>query len=106
MAQTIEIKGHVYARKDWDNKLQYAFFDFNPESDWFPVCEHTINATQADDFDPLLAQIRSLEQQRERLRAELGKRITEINEQIQSLQALPFEQPISDVDGLPGHIPF
>lgn len=88
--QTIEISGHIYGKRNWNDELEFTFFDFEPNGDWFPVCEHKIATETPAGFDPTLAQIAALEGQREKLRAEFTKRLTEINERIQSLQAIEY----------------
>lgn len=94
--KTIEIKGHIYARHDYMGKLDFSFFQFDVGGDYFPVCEHRIVTEMPADFDPHVAQVSALQAQLEKLRAEFGKRVAEINEQIQSLQALPFEPSHAD----------
>ena len=107
--QTIEIKGHVYARKNWDGQLQYTFFDFDAGGDWFPVCEHKVVTEIPTGFDPRVAQIQALQKQIDRARADFTALVTSLTEQIQSIQAIehqPSDEPVSDIDGLPGEIPF
>ncbi|NSX14036.1 hypothetical protein HTY52_08120 [Cupriavidus taiwanensis] len=89
--QTIEIKGHIYARRDWDNKLHFAFFEFEVDGEWFKVCEHKIVTETPVGFDPTAAHVAALHEQLERLRADFAKRVTEINAQIQSLQAIEHQ---------------
>lgn len=89
--QTIEIKGHIYGYRQWDDKLQFSFSEYDMGGSWFKVREHRIVTEVPAGFDPRLAQVAALQEQLEKLRAEFGKRVTEINEQIQSLQALPFD---------------
>lgn len=89
--KTIEIKGHVYARVDWDDKLQFTFFDFVPGSDWFKVCEHKIVTEYPSDFDPCTAQIEELQRQITKARADFTALVTSLTEQISKLQALPFD---------------
>ncbi|AST86247.1 hypothetical protein CIG66_07125 [Ralstonia pseudosolanacearum] len=93
--KTIEIKGHIFLRNTrYGIEPNFTFFGFDAsqtDPDYIKVCDHTINAEVPDDFDPREAQIASLEKQREKVRAELGRRITEINDQIAKLQALTFD---------------
>jgi hypothetical protein len=92
MAQTIELKGFVLAQKEnWRGELDYTWCATElVEHGYMTVCQHTLTFALPEGFDPITAQIRMLEKQREKLRAELGKRITEISEQIQSLQAIEY----------------
>ena len=97
--QTIEVKGFVLAQKNWRGDLDYTWSTIELiEHGYMTIGPHTLTFDLPEGFDPITAQIAMLEQQRERLRAELGKRITEINAQIQSLQALPLEQKDEPVD--------
>ncbi len=52
------------------------------------VSEHSIEVDVPDDFDPRPQQIQVLEKKRDAVRAEMSARITEINQQIQSLLAI------------------
>lgn len=88
--QTIEIKGQIYARRNWQDQLEFGFYDFDIGSDWFPVCDHKIVTEIPAGFDPRLAQVAALQAQLEKLRAEFTKRVTEINEQIQSITAIEY----------------
>lgn len=94
--QSIEIKGHVYARKNWDDQLQFTFFDFDPGSDWFPVCEHKIVTEAPVGFDPRTAQIQALQKLIDKARADFTALVTSLTEQISKLTAIPFEQPESE----------
>jgi len=93
--KTIEISGHIFTRTDrFSVEPDFIFFAWDASEtnpDYIKVCDHTIHAEVPDDFDPRAAQIASLEKQREAVRAELGKRINEINDQIAKLQALTFD---------------
>lgn len=91
----VEIKGHLYARENWDGKLQYTFFDFNPESDWFPVCEHVAHIEVPEGFDPRLAQIQSLQKKLEKARADFAVLQQTILDEISKRQAITYE-PVSD----------
>lgn len=89
--KTIEIKGHVYARVDWDDQLQFTFFDFTPGGEWFKVCEHKVITELPEGFDPRNAQIEALQQQITKARADYTALVTSLTEQISKLQALTFD---------------
>lgn len=91
---TIEIKGHVYARKNWDDQLQFTFFDFEPGSDWFPVCEHKIITEAPVGFDPRTAQIKDLQKKLEKARADFSVLQQSILDQISKLQAITFDAEV------------
>ena len=102
--KTVEIKGHLYARENWNGNLQYTFFDFNPESDWFMVCEHTARIDVPEGFDPRLAKIQALQKRLEKARADFSVLQQSILDQISKVQAIeykPAEEPIIDSDDFP-----
>ncbi len=116
--ETIEMKGWIFAKPSWDaSRVIYEFSQYNyeewaknPEIDsrgeyktYRKISEHTIRIDfEVPDIDPRQMIVDGLEAQKTAIRAELGKRIAEIEDQISKLTALPFEQPTSDIDGLPG----
>ncbi|MEL6237051.1 MAG: hypothetical protein AAFO57_00280 [Pseudomonadota bacterium] len=93
--KTIEISGHIFTRTDrFSVEPDFIFFAFDAsqtDPSYVKVCDHKISAELPDDFDHRTAQVASLEKQREAVRAALGKRINEINDQIAKLQALTFD---------------
>ncbi|MCG5259778.1 hypothetical protein EM868_09150 [Cupriavidus gilardii] len=87
--QTIEIKGAIYAyRSAIDDSLMFIFAESELGHGWFRVCDHKIVAELPAGFDPRAAEVAGLEREREKVRAEMTMRITEINERIQSLLAI------------------
>lgn len=114
--QTIEIKGWIFAKPSWDAKTvhyEFSTYDYeqwakNPDIDksgqyksYRKVGEHTIRADAPPDLDPRQMMVDGLEAHKTAIRAELGKRIAEIEEQISKLQAIeytPTTEPTSDVD--------
>ncbi|SPA44638.1 hypothetical protein [Cupriavidus taiwanensis] len=88
--QSIEIKGYVYARRNWDNQLQFTFFDFEPGGDWFPVCEHKVVSELPAGFDPRDAQVAALQKQIDKARADFTALVTSLTEQLQSIQAIEY----------------
>jgi hypothetical protein len=93
--QSIEIKGWIFAVPNCveQGKFNFTFFNFDVTQqmpDYVKVCEHKIVTELPADFDPTLAQIEALKAQRERVRAELGRRIAEIEDQIGRLTAIEY----------------
>jgi hypothetical protein len=94
---TKTIRGYLY-HVHYDFELQDEFrVLFNHSADmgkhsheWTVIREHSFEVEVPDDFDPRPQQIASLEAQKQMVRAELGKRITEIEEQISRLQAIEY----------------
>lgn len=119
---TIEPKGWVYAKPSYDAKrVVYEFSQYDYESwakdpqidrrgeykSYRKISEHTIRIDfEPPELEPRQMIVDALEEQKTAIRAEMGKRIAEIEDQISKLQAIEYEAPISDIDGLPGHIPF
>ncbi|SOY79965.1 conserved hypothetical protein [Cupriavidus taiwanensis] len=108
---TIEVKGFVLGKKDsWQDQVSFTFHTAEMlEHGYITIAPYTLRVELPEGWDVRTAQIQMLERQKEKLRADLARRIQEINEEIQSLQAIeytPEPEVISDVDGLPGHIPF
>lgn len=95
----IEIKGFIFACPDEYGEMNaerpvYRFYDWDVTecSDSFrkyvKVCEHTLVADVPDRFDPRPGMVANLDRERERVKAEFAKRVTEIDAQIQSLLAI------------------
>jgi hypothetical protein len=64
----------------------------------------TVECEVPEHFDPRPQQIKSLEEERETLRAELGKKLTDIERRINELQAIEHT-PVED--SIPsGSVPF
>lgn len=91
--QTIEIKGAIYAyRMHFGDSLIFMFHTSDIGLDgWFHVCDHTIVSELPAQFDARAAEVAALEHERDKVRAEMTKRITEINERIQSLLAIEHQ---------------
>lgn len=99
--KTIEIKGWIWAKPSFDGReVEYSFDDFDFEAatkrgtsnfgEYRRVCEHTVIAEVPEDIDPRQMRIDQLEAERTALRAKFQMRLTEIQEEISKLQALPF----------------
>lgn len=99
--KTIQINGWIWAKPSYDGRsVEYSFDDFDFEAaakrgtasfgEYRKVCEHTVTAEVPNDFDPRQMRINQLEAERTELRAKFQMRLTEIQEEISKLNALPF----------------
>jgi len=102
--QTIEIKGWIFAKPNgYTKRIEFEFSSYDYEkavkegynvSDWGSlkkIAEHTITVDVPDDIDPAALLIAGLEAERTKLRAEFTRRINDINDKIQSLQAIEYK---------------
>ncbi|MGK2829206.1 hypothetical protein ACSI5F_03755 [Ralstonia pseudosolanacearum] len=98
--KTIEIKGWIYAaiHSVVPDRPAYSFHELDDMSfmnskytTYVKVMPHTMVVEIPDsEIDYRTARIAALESERENVRAELGKRITDINGEISKLQAIEF----------------
>lgn len=99
----IEIKGWIFAKPhDYENRVVFEFSQFDYEEQaksdyghesWVgyrKIGAHSIMVDVPGDLDPIQLKIAGLEAKRDFMRAQFTKRISEINEQISKLQALPY----------------
>ncbi|GAQ30246.1 hypothetical protein SAMD00023378_3929 [Ralstonia sp. NT80] len=96
--KTVEIKGWIHAalRSSTPDKPTYSFHEIEDMSfmnskytTYAVVMPHTFVVEIPDEqLDYRTVRIAALEKERESVRAELGKRITEINGEISKLQAI------------------
>lgn len=89
----IEIKGYiVYGHYEHEARCgdapYYAFREYEPGESFVTVREHTLVADVPDEFDPRPQMVERLKAEKERIRAEFAKRVTDIDAQIQSLLAI------------------
>ena len=89
----VKIKGYVtHTKYKWEDKPHYSFYGFDPSDhlgdDSVVVMQHEVEIEIPDDFDPRPGQIAALKAQKERAQAEFAKRVTEIDEKINSLLAI------------------
>lgn len=102
--KTVEIKGFIFAKPNWNaSEMNYEFsmHDYeawakNPELDrdgtwkqYRKVSEHII-VIEAPEFDPKRIVVEALEAHKIALRAELGRRIAEIEDEISKLTAIEY----------------
>ncbi|MGA4275609.1 hypothetical protein ACI2VH_02765 [Ralstonia nicotianae] len=99
--KTIEIKGYIHAvlHAYTPDEIGYHFsacedmsFMNSEMTTYVLVQPHTVVAEIPDrEIDYRTVRVAALEKEREKVRAELGRRITEINNEISKLQALTFD---------------
>ncbi|WP_217589786.1 hypothetical protein [Burkholderia sp. GbtcB21] len=71
------------------DKPYFSFKDYEPGSESFvTVRPETLSFDVPDDFDPRPAMVERLKAEKERIKAEFQMRVTQIDAQIQSLQAI------------------
>ncbi|WP_354686715.1 hypothetical protein [Cupriavidus necator] len=96
--QTIEIKGYVHARiYSWaPDKPEYQVFGsadvscLNTESTTYTLVQEVTIGFEAPAIDYRTVRIAALEKEQAEIRAKLGKRIAEINDEISRLQAIEY----------------
>lgn len=91
----MEIKGFIIGRKsgqDW-HCLFVTTADCMHEYGYITICEHTINFEFPEGFNLTAAQMRGLEAERDRLKADFNARIAHINDEISKLQAICYDAP-------------
>ncbi len=99
--KAFKIKGWIFAKPNYDNNdviFEFSQYDYEEwaklgtEADWSKyrkVCEHIITG-EAPDMDPKALALAGLEAKKTAVRAELGRRIAEIEDEISKLLALPY----------------
>ncbi|MEB2554078.1 hypothetical protein [Burkholderia cenocepacia] len=90
----IEIKGFiVYGCFEHEARCgdqpYFSFKDYEPSNESFvTVRPETLSFDVPDDFDPRPQMVQRLKAEKERIKAEFQMRVTQIDAQIQSLQAI------------------
>jgi hypothetical protein len=97
----VTINGYVHARQtktycaqtnEFAASLEYQIFPFDmskhSSSDKVLVCEREIEIEIPDNFDIRGGLVKNLEREKRNAAVEYQKRVTELNEQIQSLLAI------------------
>ncbi|AMM14216.1 hypothetical protein AX768_09040 [Burkholderia sp. PAMC 28687] len=105
---TITIKGGIYGRKEaLGNGLDYTFFGGTlggmESHGYISICEHTVVCELPADFNPIAAEVESLNRAKEKLQAEFNARVQQINDRISNLQCLEFNPSESIVQS---EVPF
>lgn len=114
MNKQISIPGFIVATPSasWEtgdsnvkDGMRFSFWASKPSdgTPYITICEHTLAFEMPEGFDPRPQQVKALQEQERKLRAEFSKAVMEINAQIQSLQALehtPAEPVTVDDDDL------
>jgi hypothetical protein len=81
-----------YCKYAWDEKGSFEVFSFQADDNEHRtfVCETEIEIEVPDDYDPRAQQIAALEKEKQKVMAEYQKNLTEINDRISKLQAIPY----------------
>jgi hypothetical protein len=86
-----EIKGYITFR-DAYGRQEFDFLTYNPtqfdHNDRIVIREETIEVEIPDDFDPRPEQVRMLQEQQQKVRAQMVSRINELQDRINKLLAL------------------
>lgn len=89
------ITGFVhYNKDDWSGEVTYNIFPFDMSKacvDRVLVGERIFEVEIPDDFNPVPAQIASLEEQKRQLRLKLSAELSRLDERINKLQAIGHE---------------
>ena len=91
--KTIEISGHIYAKRNtFDDSIDYTFFSYEgmDEHGYLYVCPHKVVAEVPATFNPIAAEVSALEKQRDKLRDEFNARVKQINDRIANLQCIEY----------------
>ena len=89
----VTITGYIVATQySWESKPSFTFQWYEPkQKDTVVVCPHSFDFEVPDNFDIRIGMVANLERERQKLREELGMRITEIEKQISELTAIGCE---------------
>ena len=87
------IKGYITSTQySLHSKPTIDFATYKPRAEYSPntviVAEHEFEVDVPDDFDPRPSMVDSLKEQKRLARAEFAKKVTEIDQRIQSLLAI------------------
>lgn len=92
--KTIEIKGWIFMRVSrYGDQPTFTFFSFDAsEGDptYIKLCEHKIVTEVPENFNPRAEKIAALEKEKTKVRAEMGRRITEIENEIGKWKAIEY----------------
>jgi hypothetical protein len=81
----------VNFRKDWEGNDEYCLFPFAMSS-YTEVCKVQVEFEVPDDFNPVAAQIKVLQAQKDELNRQFLEKLQEIKEQISKLEALEYSE--------------
>lgn len=85
------VKGFVHYERSYSGQIKYSIFPFEMTScGYILVGEQEFEVDVPDDFDPMAAEVAMLRKEREKVRAELGRRLMEIDEQIAKRLSIEF----------------
>ena len=76
--------------RDYAGEIRYHLFCCDMSSlGYTPVCEVDVEFETPDDFNPIVCEVASLKETKQKIQATAQMEITRIEEKIQSLLALP-----------------
>jgi hypothetical protein len=105
---TITFNGHVWAKKEpWDAEHKFSFFEgddsstyLRGEGGYLPVGAISFEFEIPASFNPITAEVESLNEQKKALENAFYQRIAAINDRISNLTCLTFD-PTPDADAAP-----
>jgi hypothetical protein len=86
-----KIEGFIlFGRHSFETYMEpyFRFCDYEGATGFVVVQPHLLEVEVPDNFDPRPQLVKNLETEREQIRAEFAKRITEIDSQIRNLLAI------------------
>jgi len=90
----VTIDGYIVAQQySWEKSPSFTFFSFKPDgSDHFVAVQpHSFEVDVPDTFDIRSGLVQNLEAEKQRLRAEFAKSVTDIDRRISELTAIGCE---------------
>src|SRR5260370_24404741 len=91
MAKVITIKGFIHAQRNWLNDSEYSYTHWTHDMSghgYVLVCPHDVTVEIPDDFNPIAAEVFSLEAQKKAVREQFHRNTAELNEKISKLLSL------------------
>lgn len=90
----VTIDGYIVAQQhSWEKSPSFKFFSFKPDSSdhFVAVQPHSFEVDVPDTFDIRSGLVQNLEAEKQRLRAEFAKSVTDIDRRISELTAIGCE---------------
>lgn len=101
------VKAFIHYEQDFKGQPLFTIFPFDMSSCGKVMVEtQDIEITIPDDFNPITAQVDLLKAEREKVRAELGKRLMQIDDAIAKLTCIDYTPTGPVVVGDEFEIPF
>lgn len=90
----VTISGYIVAQQySWEKSPSFTFMGFDPEGmkDTTKIQPHSFEVDIPDDFDIRIGLVQNLEAEKQKLRAEFAKSVTDIDRRISELTAIGCE---------------